>query len=99
MAQSDYQQGNFTTPKNGYKVSEMTSLIIDCIRMHDAMFSKVSDALDTLYCDFDAEKRMNEKDFPQWSNLEELLYEDLKFSIEDNLADLTNVQNENEITL
>lgn len=99
MTKSDYNPGSFVVPKNGYKISQMTAAVVDCIRMFDAFYSRVSQSLDMLYGEDVAEERLNKTCFPQWSKLNDLLSEELKFSIEGNLMDLSNVQNEDEILL
>lgn len=99
MTKSDYEQGVFTIPKNGYKVSEMTTAVVDCIRMFDAFYSKVGYALEMIYGDNAGEKRLNDVYFPKWYDISQLLYADLKESIETNLASITNSQNDDEILL
>lgn len=97
MANKNYEAGTFVVPKNGYKVSEQTAAIVDCIRMLDALYSRINKALDLIVGEDAAERRMDEKYYQAWNKIDDLLHEDLKTSIIYNLMELSNLQNDDEI--
>lgn len=99
MENKKQKKGLFMIPKNGYKVSETTAEIVDCIRMFDDFYSKVSDMIDMIYGGRTTDERLDEMYFPKWSEIHDLLYEELMLAIEYNLADLSNAHNEDEIIL
>lgn len=97
MANNNYEAGTFVVPKNGYKVSEQTAAVVDCIRMLDALYSRINRALDMIDGENAAERRMDEKYYHVWKEMDDLLHEDLQSSIISNLMELSNLQNEDEI--
>lgn len=97
MANTKIESGTFVVPKNGYKVSEQTAAVIDCLRMLDALYSKISNALDMIYGVEAEEKRMDEKYYPLWHGLDDLLHDDLQTSIVYNLSEFSNSRNEDEV--
>lgn len=99
MTKSNYDQEVYVIPKNGYKVSESTAAVVDCIRMLHVLYSKVSSALAMIHGDTSAEKLLDEKYLSPWSVLDDLLHDELIESFIDNITELSNLQNENEILL
>lgn len=99
MVKSDYELGTFVVPKEGYKVSEKTAAIVDCIRLFDAFYSRVYNTLGMIHGEEYGEIRMDEKYCPLWGALDDLLHQDLQASIMENLISTSNSYNKDEILL